>query len=243
MRVDTRRRTASERKTQPRVPRFVEIIGPAGAGKTTLCQVLAKASECIRLSNFPEVRKLEDAPFFIRHGLRTVSTGLMRRPRYGSRRFTRREFAWLSILDGWPELLQEEWKIDHRVAVLDQGPVYLLTEMREFGPQHLRNEPPDKTWQNLYARWAAVLDAIVWLDAPDTILTQRITGREKQHIMKGKSPEAVLEFLHRYRSAYGCTLSYLTVHNAGFRFLHFDTSRQSPERITKELVAEFGLGA
>jgi hypothetical protein len=53
-----------------KTPRVVEIFGPAGAGKTTLCLLLNQYQERIRLSEFPDVRKIVDSPFFIWYGLR-----------------------------------------------------------------------------------------------------------------------------------------------------------------------------
>ena len=46
----------------------VEIVGPAGAGKTTLCHALDRYTQSLRLENFPDVRKIADAPFFISNG-------------------------------------------------------------------------------------------------------------------------------------------------------------------------------
>ena len=51
---------------------MVEIVGPAGAGKTTLYQALDRHPEFIRLENFPDVRKVADAPFFILNGLQLI---------------------------------------------------------------------------------------------------------------------------------------------------------------------------
>ncbi len=223
-----------------RTLRVVEIVGPAGAGKSTLCQALIAATNRIRLSNFPDVRRPSAAPFFLWQGARSVPS-LLRRPGISGRRLTRREFAWLSILHGWPALLRRQWEHDHKLILLDQGPVYLLTELCEFGPQYLRNQPPDRTWQDLYANWASVLDGVVWLDAPDRVLARRINGREKAHLVKAKPDRTVFHFLHSFRAAYQCTISRLSASNPGLQLLQFDTERQSPDQIAGQLVAAFGL--
>ena len=119
--------------------RVVEIVGPAGAGKTTLSHGLDCFDKSIRLENFPDVRKVADAPFFISNGVKLIPS-LLRLYRSDSRHLTRREFAWMSILVGWSSLLRKEARDGNKVIILDQGPVYLLTEMRLFGPEYLRQK-------------------------------------------------------------------------------------------------------
>lgn len=228
--------TESKRKTR----RVVEVVGPAGAGKTTLCQALTRASGCLHPGSFPDVRRVANAPFFAWYGLRTIPS-VLRLCARGGRQLTRREFAWLSILNGWPVVLQKEWGTSNEVVVLDQGPVYLLTEIREFGPEYLRGHRAEKTWQALYGKWARMLDTIVWLNAPDTLLLERIRTRDKEHIVKSESNQAVFEFLVCYRNAYDRTISSLSAKNPGLKILRFDTSRKSPEEISSRLLSEFGL--
>ena len=220
--------------------RIVEVVGPAGAGKSTLCHALQDASEYIRLSDFPDVRRIADAPFFVRHGLQVLPRVLFLTKR-GSTRLTRREFAWLSILHGWPAVLQKEWKANNKVPILDQGPVYLMTELRDFGPECLRTRDAEKMWQVLYRRWAATLNMIVWLDAPDTFLVQRIRTREKDHLVKNGSVELAFEFLHRYRVAYERTLSTLAANSAVLRVLRFDTNQETPHQIANQILTALDL--
>ena len=221
------------------IPRLVEIIGPAGAGKTTLCQTLNNYQEQIQLRDFPNVRKVGDVPFFIRYGLGLVPI-LLRLYQRTSRQIRRQEFAWMSILMGWPYILQKKARKGNKVIVLDQGPVYLMAEMKEFGPEYLRNQKAEKLWQSLYNRWAKTLDMIVWLDAADTNLLERIRTRDQEHIVKNEGATTVFEFLGRYRRAYAEILSMLEANTSSLRVLRFDTSRQQPEEIADRLLLEFG---
>jgi adenylate kinase family enzyme len=215
----------------------VEIVGPAGAGKTTLFQALDCYSETIRLGNFPDVRKMADAPFFISNGLRLIP-GQLRLCRSNSRQLTRREFAWMSILRGWSALLRNKSNGGNKTIILDQGPVYLMTEMRLFGPEYLRQKSAERFWQDLYERWSSTLDMVAWLDAPDDVLFERIRTRQQEHIVKTQPATVVYEFLGRYRAEYEFILSILTAKKADLKILQFDTGRQRPQDILKQFLSE-----
>ena len=219
-------------------PRVVEIVGVAGVGKSTLSHALKRGNASVRLGNFPDVRKISDAPFFLWNGVQ-VSFALLSVARDHSRGLTRREFAWLSILNGWPARLQREAR--DQLVVLDQGPVYLLTELSEFGPEFLRSEEAEKFWQKFHARWAGALDAVIWLDAADTDLLKRIRTREKEHVVKHKSDSATLAFLDLYRRAYERVILKLTMTHSDLKIIRLDTSQRSAEEIVRQLSLELGL--
>ncbi len=223
-------------------PRLIEIVGPAGAGKTTLSQVLSRHGEHIHLTSFPDVRRISDAPFFIWNGLQ-ISPTLLGLPQSGSRRLGRREFAWLSILNGWPRKLKKDWA-KNEVILLDQGPVYLLAETREFGPEYLKKPESDAFWQRLYSRWADTLDVIVWLDvSDDASLLKRIRNRDKEHPIKNESVESALEFLARFRKAYEQVISNLSTICPGLRIHRFDTGQETPQEIADQLSVEFSISS
>lgn len=221
---------------RPGKTKIVEIVGPAGAGKTTLYQALNFHTDLIRLGNFPDVRKVIDAPFFIWNGIRIIPN-LLRLYRSDSRQLTRREFAWMSILYGWTELLRKESRRDNRVIVLDQGPVYLLAEMWLFGPEYLKRAGAQGLWQTLYKRWGTTLDIVVWLDAEDEVLFDRIRNRQQGHIVKEQPATVVFEFLNCYRSEYERILSILEAQESSLKILRFDT-QQPPKDILRQLMWE-----
>lgn len=220
-------------------PKVVEIVGPAGAGKTTLCHALEMHSARLHISNFPDVRKAAAAPFFVWNGLQIVPA-IFSLSRRNGRKMTRREFAWLSILNGWPAILQKELEND-RIHLLDQGPIYLLTEAIEFGPEYLKGREALALRQTLYSRWANTLDMILWLDAPDADLLKRIRGREKGHVVKQSTDEATVEFLVCYRMAFERIISDLAARNGRLKILRFDTGQKSLDEMVSQLLFEFGL--
>jgi deoxyadenosine/deoxycytidine kinase len=222
--------------TNTLTPQIVEIIGPAGAGKTTLTRALTEGSRTVQLGGFPDVRRISDLPFFLWHGLQ-ISPALFICPRGISRKLTRREFAWLSILHGWPSILQKQLK-KNRTILLDQGPVYLLAETNRFGPEYLRRKKAENFWHDLYSRWSNTLDMVIWLDAADADLVKRIRSRDKGHVLKNETVESAFEFLSSYRKAYEQTISILMAGRPNLKILRFDTSRTSLGEITDRLLPE-----
>jgi deoxyadenosine/deoxycytidine kinase len=218
---------------------IVEIIGPAGAGKTSLYKALGNHSEQMLLSNFPDVHKIAAAPFYIRYGLQLIPS-ILRLSRSDSRQLTRREFAWLTIIKGWPFVLQKESRKLSQKIILDQGPVFLLADMREFGPDYLQTKKAEPLWDEFYHRWAHTLDMLVWLDAENINLVGRIRGRKQDHVVKKEPAEKAIEFLERYRKAFDFAVSALTSVNPGIRILRFDTSKQRTQDIEDRLLAEMG---
>lgn len=223
------------------IPRLVEIVGPAGAGKTTLSQVLSQRSDQLHLANFPNVRNILNSPFFIWNALQ-IAPALLGLSRQNGRKLTRREFVWLSILNGWPSLLKKELK-GNKIILLDQGPIFLLTDTSEFGPACLRSPKADIFWHSLFSRWAALLDTIVWLDLSDADLLERIRSRDKDHPVKNKSIEITFEFLARFRKGYTRVISNMSVHCPDLKILYFDTSQKTPQEIADQLLLEFGIAA
>jgi hypothetical protein len=203
--------------------------------------LLNQSAHHIQLQNFPDVRKIKDAPFFMSNCLQLIP-GLLRLYRPNDRRLSRREIAWLSILTGWSSLLGRERRDDGKIIILDQGPVYLLAELRLFGPKYLTQRDAERFWQDLYHRWGATLSMVVWLDADDVILMDRIRNRQQEHIVKTEPAAVVCEFLQKYRTEYESLLSIFTSRNAGFKVLQFDTAIQQPQIIAERFLYELRCG-
>ncbi len=224
------------------IPRVVEIIGLAGAGKTTLCETLRRDGQHFQLSNFPDVHRIAHAPFFVLNCARLAPLLLLPGVRR-DRHLRKREFAWLSILYGWPSILKEELAATSKTIILDQGPIYLLAELSESGPQFLNGNRYGNLWRSINIRWAHTLDLIVWLDAQDEILAERIRGREQEHIVKLASDNQICDFLRRFREAYRRIVATLSDSSGGPRVVRLDSGHADTSQLAARLYEEFGVRA
>jgi hypothetical protein len=143
-------------------------------------------------------------------------------------------------LEGWHLVLGKQASRDRGIIVLDQGPVFILSWLSAFGPDGLKGQVAEDWWNNVIEQWAATLDMVVCLDAPDTVLIGRINDRSKSHAVKGRPQQDVLTFLARGRASMDEVLARLSA-GGGPTVLRFDTARRSPDQIADELLVEFGL--
>jgi deoxyadenosine/deoxycytidine kinase len=228
--------------TSPRLNRaggqrawIVEIVGPAGAGKTTLFQALEKRAPRMRTAFLPPVWQSDYIPFFVKNIIRLLPV-LARMLGRGDRLLTRRELAWMAILQGWPEVLEKEALAGDQFILLDQGPVFLMAILTEFGPRSLRNANIQAWWNKITAKWVKTLDLVVWLDAPDAVLIERIRSRPTDHIVKDKPDHEMKAFLAKYRQEYDRLMSTICENNQGVSLLRIDTSRYSTADIVQSLI-------
>jgi shikimate kinase len=207
--------------------RVVEIVGPAGAGKTTLLRALQERqggiiSElllsrrlCTRILASDTVRWLR--PF-------------VSRPNRG-RWFTWREIRSMIYLQGWHQSLLER-NLSDVVVIFDHGPIYRLALLREFGPNLTRSARFHGWWDMEVRQWASMLNLVIWLDAPNAILLQRINGRADNHRMKGRPKAEICDFLGRYRASYEFTMKKV-LSESRIATLKFDTGSEPLSEMAK----------
>jgi shikimate kinase len=214
-------------------PLIAELVGPAGAGKTTLSQALRRQDEKIQVAADLELRKLEHLPIFVGYAPFLLPV-FLRRCRPG-RRFTWDEIKAMVYLRGWPHVLRQPATNSETTILVDHGPVFKLATLDAFGPERLKRQCFEKWWHTTFKQWASTLDLIIWLDAPDTILVERINARSQRHAVKGKSELEAYSFLARYRISYDQILAKLTA-DGGPALLQFDTSQASIDQIANALA-------
>ena len=92
----------------------------------------------------------------------------------------------------------------------------------------------------MFKQWASTLNMVIWLDAPDPVLEQRINSRDQRHSVKGKTESEVVHFLARYRTSYEEILAKLKT-DGGPRLLQFDTSCTSIEQVAEEILSAINV--
>ena len=216
-------------------PLIVELVGPAGAGKTALLRAIGGRDEHIR----PGLRidRLRFLPMMVRHTIALAPTGfeLMRR----SPRSWWPAMRHLLRLRTLPGVLARETSPAYRAIMLDEGPVFSLSRLSVFHDACMGNGRLARAWRTALDAWAVGLDAIVWLDAPNPVLAQRIRGRVKAHRVKDKTDREVFEFLDRYRSAFREVLTRLTT-TSRVRLVWVDTAAESVDQAATRILDVLG---
>jgi shikimate kinase len=213
---------------------IVELIGLAGAGKTTLSQALSQRDKKILVGAQLELRKMEHIPIFVGHAPLLLPV-FLRRCRH-SRWFTWDEIKAMVYLKAWPRVLRQQATHSGTAVLLDHGPVFKLATLHAFGPERLKSQGFEKWWNSMFKQWAYTLDMVIWLDAPDAFLVERINTRSQRHLVKGKSEQEAFKFLARYRTSYEQILAKLSA-NGGPTLLQFDTYQASIEQIVDKVLA------
>jgi shikimate kinase len=219
-------------------PKRMEIAGVAGAGKSTLARALVDRYAGCRVADSLHTRLPAHWPYVAHsvHGLLPLLAATAR---------SRPVLSWDEIkfavyVSEWNRYLGRE----HRpgLVVLDQGPIFALARLL-WGQKPVTRSEPFRAWMStMMRRWSLELDAIVWLDAPDHVLHERIGTREQRHEAKGKPTREVLELLGTHRQAYRAVLE--SIARLGRPpVLHFDTSRMSPLEIADAVDEALTAGA
>jgi len=211
---------------------LMELVGPAGAGKSLLADRLRARGDVVRASvwNLPRVLILESA-------LRSFP--VLVRMCVATRAFPRAELEQIVRLNAL-RLFVRRRVGGASVVVLDEGPVFALSWLRVFGHPRIQNGRLEPWWHRTLADWAGVLDRVVMLDAPEPVLVSRIRGRQKPHdIFRQMTDAQILDLIARYRTAFDGVLAALT---AGGRpeLLTFAAADGSTERLGDAVLAPLG---
>lgn len=198
----------------------VEFVGPAGAGKTSLIDALRERDPAlhapIRISQRRHLapaalQALHLVPMLIRESTRASGCAW-------------RDARYLLELNTLRDAVESAARCEDRPILLDEGPAYVVARAVAFRPADPKATALDVAWARGIRQWGRVLDTIIWLDAPDEVLAERIRAREKPHRVKEAGDPEVREFLAKYRRAYEWVIDQFAA--AGrTRLFRFDTSK------------------
>jgi predicted ATPase len=216
----------SARSAAAREGRVVEIVGPPGAGKTTVLEALRRSRSDIHV---PHRRRARYVAWFIATGL--VSTPIpVARP--AAARLGWRERMIMVHLGALHHLVQAS-TTRHSVTLFDQGPVFMLTRLHGCAIHELTSTRIQRWWAMHLGRWASTVDTVIRLDAPDTVLMERIRARAKWHVIKSQPEADAREFLRAFRRTSDVILSRLS--GGGVRVATFDTSQLDVPALAQRL--------
>jgi len=214
--------------SEPRRPLVVEVVGPAGAGKSALIAALMRREPSIQ----PVLRLRQ-----LRHLLPLVWSVVLLLPvllevYWESPRSLRTTLRYLARLQAFHQVVKRHVTRPWKAVILDEGPVFTLAMLSgvPMGKRFAR------AWHAALDQWALTLDAVVWLDAPVIVLAHRIKNREKAHEVKERDFEAIAAFLARHRRLFDQVVSELT-RGGGAQVLAYSTERASAEEIAERLMA------
>jgi broad-specificity NMP kinase len=208
-----------------------EIIGPAGAGKTSLSRLMQSGND---VRSGLSVWRLP-ARLLIVSAVRSVPTLIS-----WCRRRERISWEDLKLViqhNALLRLIHRESAKGHQTFLLDEGNLFAIAKLRAFGFQDGLKEN-DPLMQSLFNKLAPTLNAVVWLDAPDAILARRIREREKSHRMKEKSDSEIADHLSRYRNSFERVVAEVSKRNGDeFKVFRFSTDLVPLEEIASTVLA------
>jgi deoxyadenosine/deoxycytidine kinase len=216
----------------PSRPLVVEIVGPAGAGKTALLRTMGRDSRIRaglrieRTRHFFEM--LAHTAALIPAAVALLGDG--RGPFWpGLLHFVR--------LRTLPQAIARAAAERPGVILLDEGPVFSLGRLSVFQQANQGGDRLARHWRAEVNRWTKLLDGVIWIDAADPVLAERIRTRRKEHRVKGGSDSEVTSFLNRYRVAYREILSVLR-ESGRVRVVEIDTATATIEQVAARVRGE-----
>lgn len=182
-----------------------ELVGPAGAGKSTLVQSLAGRVR----SDFGEIWGLP-VPALLANGVQLIPTFSRFWVHSGSLLWA--ETRYMVRLRTLGKALHRPPARTAEVLIFDEGPVFALAWLRGFGHEGVQEEIASEWWTTAFREWAAVIDVVVVLDAPDHVLAQRIRSRARDHEVKQFPDDEIVRWMARFRDALEWVLAGLSRH-------------------------------
>ncbi len=205
---------------------IVELCGMYGAGKTTTHKQMVQGQQhdiraCYRLPRYRNIHRLAINTF------RIISTLFLA----GWDRDSLRDLRLLAYVYA---LAQDLYCSKHRMKgslVWEEGPVRILSILWLQVKRYPNRVLVERELSRGLRQLAKVLDGVIWLDAPETILAERVRARPQRHRLKSVGLDEAIEFYREYRAAYQDILAILR--QCEVPILHLSTDQHDPEQITR----------
>jgi broad-specificity NMP kinase len=209
-------------------PRLVELAGPAGAGKSSVCSALRR-----RYSTVPGTIWGQPVLPLLTNGAQLV-------PTLASFWLHARSLLWdesrhMVRLRTLQRGLDQAEGQRGEVLIFDEGPIFALAWLRGFGHVSLRSDVADSWWRETLRRWAETVDVVVVLDAPDTLLARRIRNRPEWHEVKHATDSEISAWMARFRSALDWVLAGLAL-EGGPEIIRIRTTLDDPDRLAGQVM-------
>lgn len=211
-----------------RRPRLVELAGPAGAGKSSVCTALHRRYGAAQ------------ATIWGQPVLPLLGNGAQMVPTLAGFWLHTRSLLWdesrhMVRLRTLHRGLEQTCASAGPVMIFDEGPIFALAWLRGFGHVSLRSDIADSWWRATLRQWADAVDVVVVLDAPDLLLAQRIRNRPEWHEVKDASDAEIAAWMARFRTALDWVLSGLTL-EGGPAVIRVPTTLDDPERLAGQVM-------
>ena len=211
-------------------PLVVELLGPGGAGKSSVLELLTRRDGSIRADmgvwTLPRSLLLAGAaqrvPTILRL-FRAAGAPLWEEAKY------------VIKLRALGHHLRLQRRSRYSAVVFDEGPVFALSWLRADAHHSATNGGLAAWWPGSLREWARAVDVVAYVDAPNAVLAQRIRARAHSHPLKASSDAELFAFLDRYRAAYGRVLDDLAALD-GPAVLSFRSDRQTTAEIAAQLL-------
>lgn len=213
-------------------PRRVEIVGVAGAGKSTLTRALGERYAACRVADSLHTRLPTHWPYVV-HSLPRVLPVVVRTARHRPM-MSWEELKFVIYISEWNRFIRAHARNESWVTVLDQGPIFALARLLWGSKPVTRCEWFQAWLTEMVERWSLELDLIVVLLASDDVLLERINHRDSAHAAKGASAQDALGLIESHRMAYARVLE-LVDRLGRPRVLRFDSSTTSADAIADQL--------
>jgi len=210
---------------------IAEIVGPAGAGKTTILHALAQRSSAIGDSYALPLRQI--IPSFLWHTVQSLPSHIP--GRRNKQRLSQDSLMTMAYLERLRRIISRSNTHESEVIFFDQGPLYSLTYLRGFGFEGIRSQSLDQWWEKMLLSWSTLIDIVFWLDADDDVLLSRINIRRKWHRAREMSRPEAREFLARYRRTYEQVIDGITS-QGHTRVIRLHTDQESIEQVVSRIL-------